>query len=231
MAKILIVDDQTSVIMTLESILADAGHLVVSATNSTDAIDRLQSKDVDLIITDAVMPGSKSGFELIRTIRASAHFSKIPIIMLTGKREKEDVERGVEAGANDYIIKPIDPEILLAKTAGLLVNSTSAQKVLQEVNVRIACSVQDETEIIALTEIGMTLISNVSIAVGTKIKLQTELFKEIGINPPILRVVAASPSEKNPQKHIIKVQFIGMSEKEFRPVRLYIASKQRTSAA
>src|SRR5688572_26828558 len=109
MARVLVVDDQKSVLMTLEALLAKEGHLVSSCLNAADALSKLQEENFDLLVTDAIMPGGETGYALIRTIRSHPKLTDLPVILVTGKREREDVERGLLAGTDDYVVKPVDP--------------------------------------------------------------------------------------------------------------------------
>lgn len=231
MGKILIVDDQKSVLLTLESILNKVGYYTVSATSAYDALEKLNEQNFDLVITDAIMPGGKSGFHLTRTIRSTNNISNLPVIILTGKREKSDVQRGIDCGANDYIIKPIDPEILLAKVDGILNKGTNKNTNFPECPISVEANFEDDTQIISISEVGMTLMSNVSVAIGSKIKLKTKLFDEIGIKTPFLRVINCVPLDKDTNRYSMSVHFVGVSEKEFQPLRLYITSKRKGSAA
>lgn len=227
MAKVLIVDDQKSVLMTLQSILGGKGHYVVTATSTFEALEKVANQKLDLIITDAVMPGGLSGFELARNLKNSKDYKEIPIILLTGKRDQSDVERAINIGVSDYIIKPIDPDILIAKVNSILKQVGKPQAHLVECAIQARASIEDETQIINISEVGMTLLSNVSAAVGANIKVNSDIFDEIGIGVPFLRVVSSEgpTGEKNLYK--IQIQFVGFSEKQFQPIRLFIASKSR----
>lgn len=101
MAKILIVDDQKSVLLTLEALLTKDGHSVVQSSNAWEAMRALAQGQIDLVISDVIMPGG-DGYSLTRTIRKQPSLSKMPIILLTGKREKNDIDKGIECGVNDY---------------------------------------------------------------------------------------------------------------------------------
>ncbi len=126
MAKILIVDDDHDILIMVQALMELDGHLAVCFDNSADAIDRARRERFDLIITDANMPPF-SGFDLIRTIRAIPTYDFVPIAMLTARKTKKDVERAVLVGAQDYIVKPINPSLLNNKVRELLARSQTAQ--------------------------------------------------------------------------------------------------------
>lgn len=119
MAKILIVDDEPAMRVVLESMLGKAGHDVTASANSFDALEELGKQTFDLLITDASMP-TGSGFDLVKTVRKDERLKKLPIMMVTGKREKKDVQHGIVVGVDDYVVKPLNQEILISKVTAVL---------------------------------------------------------------------------------------------------------------
>lgn len=227
MAHILIVDDQQSVLLTLEALLKSETHLVTACTNAIDAMAKLNAEPFDLVISDVVMSVGGTGLALVRTIRAQPHLAKLPVILLTGKREKTDVEKGIQAGANDYVVKPIDPTLLLAKIKNILTKTEDSAPRFAEAPVNVKAEFETKTEILSISEIGCTLKSNVYASVGALIKIQSEVFKEIGIPAPTLRVVSHESVESQDGLHKMTGNFVGLSEKELTPLRLWIRSKKR----
>ena len=185
MAHILIVDDQQSVLLTLEALLKSENHLVTACTNAIDAMERLNQEPFDLVISDVVMSVGGTGLALVRTIRGQPQLARIPVILLTGKREKTDVEKGIQAGANDYVVKPIDPTLLLAKIKNFIDKAQLEAPRFAEAAVHVKAEFETKTEIVSLSELGCTLHSNVYAASGALIKVHSEVFKEIVIFLPI----------------------------------------------
>ncbi len=116
---ILIVDDQIQNIELLEAILEPQGYEIVKASNGGDALGELSDNQIDLILLDVMMPGM-DGFEVTRRIRGILKYRHIPIILVTALRETEDRVRGIEAGCDDFISKPVDKMELLARVRSLL---------------------------------------------------------------------------------------------------------------
>ena len=110
--KVLVVDDDVRNIFAITSAL-EASHMQVSYAESGQAgIDYLQlHPDVEVVLMDVMMP-DMDGFEAIRRIRAIDRFRKLPIISVTAKAMKGDREKCLEAGASDYITKPVDMDQL-----------------------------------------------------------------------------------------------------------------------
>ncbi|ELR73923.1 Signal transduction histidine kinase [Fulvivirga imtechensis AK7] len=111
--KVLVVDDDMRNIFALSKVLRETGMDIVKAENGVVALSRLEEDDFDMILMDVMMP-EMDGYECIRKIRSQARFIDIPIIALTAKAMKEDRQICINAGANDYIAKPVDLERLLS---------------------------------------------------------------------------------------------------------------------
>lgn len=119
MARILIVDDHPPNLALLDIQLAPQGYEVIQAETGEDALEILSNSQVDLILCDVVMPGI-DGYEVTRRVRQSEPNKLLPIILLTSLQEKEDRIKGIEAGCDDFLIKPFDKIELLARVKSLL---------------------------------------------------------------------------------------------------------------
>lgn len=112
--KVLLVDDDVRNIFALTSALEHKGAIVEIGRNGREAIERLeQNDDIDLVLMDVMMP-EMDGFEATRLIRQQARWRKLPIIAVTAKAMKDDQQRCLQAGANDYLAKPIDLDRLFS---------------------------------------------------------------------------------------------------------------------
>lgn len=111
---VLITDDDMRNIFALSSALQSYDLQIVIANNGREALEKLEEhKQIDLVLMDIMMP-EMDGYEAMRAIRLNKEFSKVPIIALTAKAMKQDREKCIEAGANDYISKPVDIDQLLS---------------------------------------------------------------------------------------------------------------------
>lgn len=113
-ALILVVDDNLENLRLLGSILELKGYKTVMALNAGEAFDFLREGRPELILLDIMMP-EMDGFAAAKKIRGTQELKGIPIIFLTARNETEDIVRGFEAGAVDYITKPFNPPELLAR--------------------------------------------------------------------------------------------------------------------
>jgi two-component system OmpR family response regulator len=117
MTTVLIVDDEPGVRDLLEDALGNAGYTVQCASNGADGLDQLRRGSADLCIVDVNMP-TMNGYEFLEKLRA--HDTKTPVLMLTARDSKDDVERGLREGADDYVRKPFSVEELLLRVAAIL---------------------------------------------------------------------------------------------------------------
>ena len=112
--KILLADDDMRNVFALSKILTERGMQVIKAENGINALEMLNAHpDVDLVLMDIMMP-EMDGYEATRKIRLNNKFGTLPVIALTAKAMKDDKQKCIDAGANDYIIKPVDVERLLS---------------------------------------------------------------------------------------------------------------------
>ncbi len=127
---LLVVDDDERLRTLLQRYLSSNGFRVSAAADAADARALMKSMAFDLLILDVMMPG-ESGFDLTKSVRAG---SAVPILMLTAKGEAEDRIRGLEHGADDYLVKPFEPRELLLRVSALLRRAAPpAQMALAEV--------------------------------------------------------------------------------------------------
>ncbi len=116
--KILIVDDSPTERYFLTDILVKNGFSVSTAENGEEAIVKIKADKPHLILMDVVMPG-QNGFQVTRAISRDPETQDVPIIICTSKNQETDRIWGLRQGARDYVVKPVDPQELLAKIAAL----------------------------------------------------------------------------------------------------------------
>ena len=112
--KILLVDDDMRNVFALSKILQERGMEIIKAENGKHALEMLKAHaDIDLVLMDIMMP-EMDGYEAMKRIRSQGKYKNLPVIALTAKAMKDDKQKCIDAGANDYITKPIDIERLLS---------------------------------------------------------------------------------------------------------------------
>jgi len=111
MAKVLVVDDATTVRMYHRAILEAAGFAVVEAANGYEGLEKALSTAFDLILVDVNMP-KMDGYSLVRALREQPSTASLPAILISTEAEASDARQGYAAGANLYLVKPVRPDDL-----------------------------------------------------------------------------------------------------------------------
>ena len=123
--SVLVVDDEAAIREMIQFALERAQMAVQTAADAQEALVRISESRPDIILMDWMMPGV-SGLELTRRLRRDAYTEDIPIIMLTARVTEDDKVAGLEAGTDDYVIKPFSPRELLARIRAVLRRSSPA---------------------------------------------------------------------------------------------------------
>jgi DNA-binding response OmpR family regulator len=125
MTSVLVVDDDPDVCDLVRYKLEQSGFHVRRASDGDQALREVEAEIPDLVLLDIMMPGM-SGLEVLERWRANGATEKLPVIMLTAKAQENDVERGFELGADDYVIKPFSPRELARRVTAVLSRRQSA---------------------------------------------------------------------------------------------------------
>lgn len=157
-SRILVVDDDSALAEMLTMVLEGEGFEVVHAVDGNDALEQFERTDPDLILLDVMLP-FLSGVQVCEKIRET---SGVPVIMLTARTDTDDIVRGLEAGADDYVVKPFNPQELMARIRARLrdqANDEPEMLKVADLTIDVAAhEVSREGEIIPLTPLEFDLL-------------------------------------------------------------------------
>jgi DNA-binding response OmpR family regulator len=117
--RILLVDDDPYILLSLEFLMKKAGYKVFVARNGTEALDSIQASQPDIVLLDIMMP-DVDGYAICRHIRATPALAGIKVVFLSAKTKEQDIQKGFEAGADRYIKKPFSTKDLVKQVEELL---------------------------------------------------------------------------------------------------------------
>ncbi len=120
--RVLVIDDSRAMRSILSKIMSELGFEVVTAADGREGLDRLGEDDgIGLVLVDWNLPGM-NGFEFVQAVRSDGAWDEVRLIMVTTETERENVMRALDAGADEYVMKPFTKDVLLEKLAfvGLL---------------------------------------------------------------------------------------------------------------
>ena len=141
-AHILVVDDNLHNVDMLVRRLQRTGYSVTSAYGGREAIEKVEANGFDLVVLDIMMP-EVNGIEVLENIRKTNNVSELPVIMATAKDQSEDIIEAMNSGANDYVTKPIDFPVLVAR-----IQTQLALKYANDENTKLLKQLEDRNEFI-----------------------------------------------------------------------------------
>jgi len=112
--RILVVDDETQLVEMVKMRLEASGYEVLSAYDGQEALDKARAEKPDLIVLDLMLP-KLDGYKVCRMLKFDEKYKSIPIILFTARAQESDKEMGSQVGADAYMIKPFEPQVLLSK--------------------------------------------------------------------------------------------------------------------
>jgi len=177
---ILAVDDEPGILRLIKLELSSQGFRVVTASNGEDALAIVEHQRPDVVVLDIIMP-DMSGLEVMRRIRERTN---IPIILLTARDRDEDKIRGLEFGADDYLVKPFNPEELSARVRAVLRRGlvpANAERVVRVKNIEIDLGrrlARKDGDLVRLTRTEWMLLQHLAANAG-KVILNTELLTKV----------------------------------------------------
>jgi DNA-binding response OmpR family regulator len=225
--RILVVDDEPAILKLIQHILRKNGYDPVVAPSPAKARELVQKEKFDSVITDVVMP-EESGYDLVKAIRSfdEAKNEKLPVLMLTKRRNREDVKKALDAGVSDYLIKPIDESLLIDKLSQAIRVSRGEPKTYQLNlnNTPTAANLTIEAKVTSVSETGMSIETPFKVSSRYKLSLDSAIFEEIGIKRPYMNLVSCEDKllEDDTPAFESRFTFVGMNEAELKRVRSWL---------
>ena len=178
--KFLVVDDDPAILKIVSRFIELSENEVDTCDNALEAIQNLADLSYDILITDATMP-AYSGFDLIRSVKKNPQLDYLTVSMLTGRSDKSDIERAVKLGVQDYIVKPIEPEILLKKIQRLC-EIHKKKKKQKPKPLSTNAFMEVPICVTRVTDLGLRVQSPYPIKKGTLVNINLDVLKEAGIS-------------------------------------------------
>lgn len=214
---VLIIDDNPSDLLLASTFIENGGYVSIKTANAHDGLAALDQYAVSAAVIDIQMKGV-SGYELVKAIRRTQKLASIPIMMMSARSEAKDVKMALELGANDYVLKPIDPLLFVNKVKKLIHNeATWAETIIDPKVINPQIKMGLSSELLSFSEMGLKLKSPVEVPIGTMVDINIAYFASEGIEPLNLRLVH---QEKGDGFYICDFTFVGVKEKDLKKIRM-----------
>jgi CheY-like chemotaxis protein len=225
MSRIVLVDDNVVTLKRWESLLVPLGHEVLSFSAAEAALQVLSVHPASLVVLDLAMP-IHSGYDLMSTLQTQS--IEIPILVVSGKNQQQDITKALRLGAVDYVMKPFDDDIFVSKVQMLLgADANLAHLDFAESVVQEPLQMQQVVGSFKISELGFYFDSPYLIPKNTALHFQSPSLKAMGLVDTALRV--ANVTEKTTatgRVFQVFVSFIGLNQTQLKEVRLWIRQNQ-----
>ena len=216
-AQVLVLDDDEFIRALLRKLLESQGMRVSEAADVDGAIKAVIAHAPHLIISDLNMPGL-SGFEFIERCRRTPGLMEVPIVVLSGNKDKNSVFRAISMGANDYILKPFQAANLTQKLRKVLMNKTIkhydfARAEVPPVKVAVACN------IIEVGESGYRVEAPVRLSLQATIDIESPLLEELGVKGFPIRTIPRAPMLRGQGRYLNEMHSVGLGEPALQKIR------------
>lgn len=231
MAKILVVDDSEKSRKFAHTVLTSADHEVLFAEDAFSAIELLDQFKFDLLVLDVNMP-FRDGFTALKNMRATRRFKHLPVVFMTGRSSKRDIEKAISLDAEGYILKPVEPEEFLEKINKVLSHKRN-QSLIANIPpyydaAKSKMLITSEAQIIKVTEIGIEILVGEKLKDGQEIQLNSPLLSEIGINTQSFRVLSCETLDNG---YHVRLTFIGLEHESVHILKEWLMAWHRKKSA
>lgn len=217
LGQILIIDDNPVDVKIAVSAIERTGFACFGFTDHTQAITWLDTNVPQMILLDLQMPNI-TGYQVIPFLRALPNSAAVPIIIISGKNQSDDILKAIKLGANDYIVKPLDPLVLqekVAKTTVKLGSEFHSVDIAEADEIRALIS--RPTKILSLSEFGLKLGCEIKIAVGDTFELTGLAVEQFGKDRLLVRCLTCEAVSGD--LFVCQVTYVGMVESQRQVIR------------
>ncbi len=240
--QIIVVEDDPHAADLASALLRRAGYDVVLVGDGEGAIKAVREIRPQLILLDIHLPGM-DGCEVCRRVKSDEEICHIPVVVISADRTRESVLRALEAGADDFLIKPIDPQILTHKLSsfpslqpslGESVDDPSREIDNRRRYVRFHVEAEAvlhlDLHVVDIGEGGVGFWASTPVFPGSVLKMRTPLFEEILGLPEVQVRVRYCRLPRSKSKYRLGGEFIGLGEGERKKIRQYVYRRQLARA-
>ena len=212
---VLVVDDNPSDLIITSAYVENEGYIAIQAENGYEALDKISEFEYCLVIVDLQMP-KMGGIELIKRLRRVEEFKNASILVTSARKESKDVKLAVQAGATDYLVKPLDSQIFEEKFNRIVGKRAEWNEyVLDQESDKSMGFIRKPLKIHSINEIGVTVYSKEPCEAGENFDIGGDIFGAGGVLPV---KVESCMEEQTGFK--IKFLFIGVNEEQRKKIRL-----------
>jgi len=224
MARILIVDDDETVLDLEQFLLVEAGHDVLQANGALLALDILALYEVDLVIVDILMPRF-DGLQFVSTIKNNPTLNKIPIAFLSSTTEKDKVMKAAKLGADFYLMKPIDGKSFLKKISSFFQKNPPKEhpKIEYQHPPSLDLKIHHPIQVLSISDLGVEAVTNEELAEGQVAELPSSLFHEALPDGVLFKVLWIKPRDDGFKR--VFLAFLGRDLEVVRKLQKYVQAR------
>jgi CheY-like chemotaxis protein len=217
---ILIIDDDADVRVLAKKILEGDGARVSEADGCEVGLALARKKSPQLIILDLMMPG-KTGFDFLTARKDDPGLKAIPVIILSGKKDKASISQAIALGASDYFLKPLRATSLLQKARkALRLTSFLSKKFLPNECPKAVFSLT--ADIVKINEGGCRIEAPVRLGTDDKVQVSGQVLEKLGIQTLLMKVSSHQGIYASPGRYFNEISFVGMNAERAKMVRTLI---------
>lgn len=226
MARILVVDDSEKIRRLTHTILDERGHDVITACDAYAAVDLLEKFQFDLMILDVNMP-YKDGFSTLRSLRDNRRYQFLPVLVMTARNSKRDIEIAASLDAIGYVLKPLTPIHFIEKVEAVIktVKPRSRDVYLPTTNdlgkARVTATVNGK--IIRVSDLVVEIFTQQKFQPGQDVRFNSPLFSYLGVELSSLEVLSIYPEENG---YKVKLKYHGLDQESLVKLRTWSESEE-----